>query len=80
MVSQAASISAWKAVLLWPSMVAAFSVDRHEVESSSAALRNTAARSSQGQDAHSRRASRVFAIALPASSAPASCHTPMRRP
>ena len=61
-------------------MVAAFRVARHEVESSSAALRNTAARSSQGHDAHSRRASSVLAIARPASSAPASCHTPRRSP
>ena len=47
--SQAASISAWCAVFDWPSIVAALSVARHGPASSSAARRNTAARSSHGQ-------------------------------
>ena len=46
--SQAASISAWCAVFDWPSIVAAFKVARHGPASSSAARRNTAARSSHG--------------------------------
>ena len=45
--SQAASISAWCAVLVWPSIVAALSVCRHGPASRSAALRKTAARSSK---------------------------------
>ena len=45
--SQAASISAWNTVLLWPSMVAAFSVSRHGPASRSAARSRTAARSSK---------------------------------
>ena len=46
--SHAASISAWCAVFDWPSIVAALSVERHGPASSSAARRNTAARSSHG--------------------------------
>jgi hypothetical protein len=61
--SQAESISAWKAVFDWPSIVAALSVGRHVVASSSAALRNTAARSSHDQLLHSARASRAATIA-----------------
>ena len=45
--SQAASISAWYTDLDWPSIVAALIVDRHGPASNSAALRNTAARSSK---------------------------------
>ena len=56
--SQAASISAWCAVFDWPSIVAAMSVERHGPESSSAARRKTAARSSHGVRAQSWRASR----------------------
>src|SRR3982751_5218353 len=48
MSSHAESISAWYAVLLCPSIVAAFRVYRQGPLSSSAALRNTAARSSNG--------------------------------
>ena len=44
--SQALSISAWKAVLLCPSMVAALRVSRHGPASRSAAFSSTAARSS----------------------------------
>ena len=68
MSSQAASISAWKIVFDWPSMVAAFKVSRQVVVSRSAALRNTAARSSHGQLAHSARASRAAAMAAVTSS------------
>ena len=46
MSSQALSISAWKTVLLCPSIVAAFSVSRHGPASRSAARSSTAARSS----------------------------------
>ena len=65
MSSQAESISAWKAVFDWPSMVAAFRVCRQVVASSSAARRNTAARSSQGQLDHSRRAAGAASMACP---------------
>ena len=41
-VSHAASISAWNAVLDWPSIVAAFRVDRQVVVSSSAAFKKMA--------------------------------------
>jgi hypothetical protein len=51
--SQAESISAWNAVFDCPSIVAAFNVARHVVVSSSAARRNTAARSASGQRLHS---------------------------
>ncbi len=44
--SQAASISAWNAVLLWPSIVAALMRWRHGPARRSAALRMIAARSS----------------------------------
>ena len=62
-ISDAASISAWNAVFDCPSIVAAFSVGRHDVASSSAARSSTAARSSHGQLPHSRRASAAAAIA-----------------
>src|SRR5690349_8695159 len=55
-ISHAESISAWKTVFDWPSIVAALSVARHVVASSSAALISTAARSSHGHADHSRRA------------------------
>src|ERR1041384_5771818 len=54
MISQALSISAWNAVLLCPSIVAALSVWRHGPARSSAARRNTPARASNRQLAHSR--------------------------
>jgi hypothetical protein len=73
--SQAESISAWKTVFDWPSMVAAFSVDRHVVASSSAARRNTPARSSQGQLAHSRCAAAAAAAAASTSAAAALCQS-----
>ena len=66
--SQAESISAWKTVFDCPSMVEALSVSRQLVVSRSAALRNTAARSSQAQLAHSARASRAAAMAAVTSS------------
>ena len=53
--SQAASISAWYAVLDWPSMVAALSVCRHGPASRSAALSRIAARSSKRQRPPGRR-------------------------
>ena len=61
--SQAASISAWCAVFDWPSIVAAFSVSRHGPASSSAARRNTAARSSHGQRDQSSHAAAAASIA-----------------
>ena len=61
--SQAASISAWCAVFDWPSIVAAFSVSRHGPESSSAARRKTAARSSHGQRDQSSQAFAAASIA-----------------
>ncbi len=61
--SQAESISAWCAVFDWLSIVAAFTVERHVVVSSSAALRKTAARSSHVQFDHSCQAAREAAIA-----------------
>ena len=73
--SAAESISAWKAVFDWPSMVAALSVARHVVASSSAALRKTAARSSQGQLAHSRRAAAAASIACATCSFDALCQS-----
>jgi hypothetical protein len=61
--SHAESISAWNTVLDWPSIVAAFTVCRHVVVNSSAARRNTAARSSHAQFAHSAAARLDAAIA-----------------
>jgi hypothetical protein len=74
-VSQAASISAWNAVLDWPSIVAALSVDRHRVVRSSAAFRKMAARSSQLQADQSRCASAAAAIACSTCSADALCQS-----
>src|SRR5207237_7852816 len=68
--SQAASISAWCAVFDWPSIVAAFTVERHGPASSSAARRKIAARSSHGVWAQSWRASRAAAIACSTSAGP----------
>jgi hypothetical protein len=61
--SEAASISAWYAVLDWPSMVAATIVERHVVVSNSAARRKTAARSSNDQLDHSLRAAMAASTA-----------------
>src|SRR3954451_16827587 len=72
-VSQAASISAWCAVFDWFNIVAATSVERHGPESSSAARRKTAARSSHGSRCQSSQASAEAAIARSTSAAPALC-------
>jgi hypothetical protein len=61
--SQALSISAWNAVLLWPSIVAAFTTGRQEPARRSAALRNTAARSSKRIAAQARWASTAVSAA-----------------
>jgi hypothetical protein len=66
--SQAASISDWCTVFDCPSIVAALIVERQVVESISAARRKTAARSSQGQLAHSRRAAAAASMAFCTSS------------
>ena len=68
--SQAASISAWCAVFDCPSIVAASSVSRHGPASSSAARRNTEARSSQGQRDQSFHALPAASIASRTCSAP----------
>jgi hypothetical protein len=62
-VSQAASISAWWAVFDWLSIVAAFSVERHGPDSSSAARRKTATRSCHGVDDQAGCAARAASIA-----------------
>ena len=74
-VSQAASISAWNAVLDWPSIVAAFKVDRQVVVSSSAAFRKMAARSSQLHADQSRCASPAAAMACSTCSGEALCQS-----
>jgi hypothetical protein len=56
-------------------MVAALSVARHVVASSSAAFRKTAARSSQGQADHSRCAARAASTAAATFSRVALCQT-----
>jgi hypothetical protein len=61
--SEAESISAWITVFDCPSIVAAFSVARQVVVSSSAARRNTPARSCSDQLAHSRDAFIAASIA-----------------
>ena len=71
MSSQAESISAWNAVFDWSSIVAALSVARQVVVSSSAAFRKTAARSSSDQFDQSFHASREAAIAAWTSAGPA---------
>jgi hypothetical protein len=63
MSSQAASISAWKAVLLWPSMVAALSRSRHGPASSSAARSSTPARSSNDSARQEGAAARAASTA-----------------
>ena len=68
--SQAESISAWKAVFDWPSIVAAFIVSRHGPASSSAARRKTAARASQDIRDHSSRAAAAASMAAVTSSSP----------
>ncbi len=65
--SQAASISAWKAVFDCPSMVAALIRWRHGPASRSAALRMTAQRSSNGIERHIGAASPAALIAASAS-------------
>ena len=57
-------------------MVAAFKVARHVVASRSAAFRNTAARSSQGQRDHSRWAFAAASIACATCSREALCQSP----
>ena len=79
--SDAASISAWNTVFDCPSIVAALSVARQVVVSSSAARRNTAARSCQAQLAHSRlrlrgRRDRLLHV-LRACGVPVRQHVPM---
>jgi hypothetical protein len=76
MSSHAESISACTTVLDWPSMVAAFSVWRHGPESSSAAFRNTAARSSNGSARHPGAAAFAASIAARASVCVAFFSTP----
>ena len=65
--SQAASISAWNAVLDWPSMVAALSRWRQGPASRSAALRMIAARSSNDSARQPGAASAAALIAASAS-------------
>src|SRR5436305_5458648 len=69
--SQAESISAWKTVLLWLSMVAALAVSRQGPASRSAARSSTEARSSQLVSLHSRQASLAALAAASTSGAPA---------
>ena len=69
-VSAAASISAWCAVFDWFSIVAATTVERHGPESSSAARRKTAARSSHDQRCQSSQASPAALIACSTCSGP----------
>jgi hypothetical protein len=71
--SQAASISAWCTVFDWLSIVAATSVERQGPESSSAARRKTAARSSHGNRCQSSHASAEAAMARSTSAGPALC-------
>src|ERR1017187_6671886 len=71
MSSQAESISAWNAVLLWPSRVAALRIGRYLVLSKSAALRNTAARRSQGSVDHDFQELAAACTACSTCSAPA---------
>ena len=66
--SQAESISAWYAVLDWPSIVAALSFWRHGPESSSAALSRTEARSSKDIERQAGAASLAAVTASCASS------------
>src|SRR5581483_1642598 len=68
--SHAASISAWCAVFDWPIIVAALSVSRHGPESSSAARKTTAARSSHDQRDQSSHAFAAASIACSTCSGP----------
>jgi hypothetical protein len=68
--SQAASISAWCAVLDWPSIVAALTVSRQGPARSSAARRKTDARSSHGRRCQSFQASPAASMACSTSFAP----------
>ena len=68
--SQAASISAWWDVFDWFSIVAATRVERHGPASSSAARRNTDARSSHGSRDQSPCASRAASTACCTCSGP----------
>ncbi len=77
--SQAASISAWYAVFDWPSIVAALRVERHGPDSSSAALRKTAARSSNGSSRQPGAAAFAAATASAASAFVASRVVPSTR-
>jgi hypothetical protein len=61
--SQGASISACCTVLDWPSMVEAAIVSRQGPESSSAALRKTAARSSKARARHAGAAASAASMA-----------------
>ena len=80
MSSQAESISAWYAVLLWPSMVAALSVWRSGPASSSAARKKTRARSSSDSAAQPGAAAFAAAIAASAAFAPPWYDRPSTRP
>ena len=80
MSSQFASISAWKAVFDWPSMVAAAIVGRHVVARSSAAFSRIAARSSQRQVDQSRCASPAALMAACTSCVRALCHVAVMCP
>jgi len=72
--SHAASISAWCAVLLWPSIVAAFTTGRPARCQQVGGLSNTAARSARLEADHSRQAPRAAATAPATSSGPAWLH------
>jgi hypothetical protein len=69
--SHAESISAWIAVFDWPSIVAAFRVERHGPASRSAALSKIAARSSNDIARQPGAAARAASIAARASTGPA---------
>jgi hypothetical protein len=72
MSSQALSISAWKAVLLCPSIVAALRVSRQGPASRSAARSSTAARSSKEMSRQAGAAASAASTAACTSAAPAS--------
>ncbi len=69
--SHAASISAWKAFLLWPSMVAALIIFLYGPWSSAAIFLNTATRASHGISAHALRAFNDESMAIWTSFSPA---------
>lgn len=62
--SAAASISACHAFFPWPTIVAAMMSYRYLVDTRSAALRKTAARSAKGRFAHASWAANASSIAL----------------